>query len=213
MNMKCRQCGFDNKKGAKFCTKCGSSLSDVIVDPAPASSNNTKYIIIALIAIIILLVGTIGFFALSGDNNGQSNDAPQADASQNDESVDNGESDDDVQTQSISSSQSSTSSVASESKSWVSIGSYSGSGSGSQTIEVPEGKIMVKLSAYPIKNYATNHLYVSGSNGESGGVDWGSKSAVETRSDSFTYTSSSSEVFTIDYYETVSWEVEFYRYQ
>ena len=49
---------------------------------------------------------------------------------------------------------------SSESKSWESIGSYSGSGSGSQTIKVPEGKIMVKLSAYPIKNYATNHLYV-----------------------------------------------------
>ena len=78
---------------------------------------------------------------------------------------------------------------------------------------VAAGKIMVKLSAYPIKNYATNHLYVTGSNGESGGVDWGSKSAVETRSDSFTYTSSSEEVFTIDFYETVNWQVEFFRYQ
>jgi hypothetical protein len=72
---------------------------------------------------------------------------------------------------------------------------------------------MIKLSAYPIKNYATNHLYVSGSNGMSGGVDWGSHSDVETRSDSFSYTSSSAETFTIDYYETVSWEVEFYRYE
>ena len=72
---------------------------------------------------------------------------------------------------------------------------------------------MLFRSAYPIKNYATNHLTVSGSNGESGGVDWGSKSAVETRSDSFTYTSDTSETFTIDYYETVSWEVEFLRYQ
>ena len=118
--------------------------------------------------------------------------------------------DDDVQTQVVSSSQSAS---ASQSKSWESIGSYSGSGSGSQTIDVPAGQIMVKLSAYPIKNYATNHLYVTGSNGESGGVDWGSHSDVETRSDSFSYTSSSSETFTIDYYETVSWQVEFYRYQ
>ena len=108
---------------------------------------------------------------------------------------------------------SSSSSSTTESGDWVSIGSYSGSGSGSETVNVPEGKIMVKLSAYPIKNYDTNHLYVSGSNGESGGVDWGSKSAVETRSDSFTYTSTSSETFTIDYYETVSWEVEFFKYQ
>jgi hypothetical protein len=95
----------------------------------------------------------------------------------------------------------------------VSIGSYSGSGSGSKTIDVPDGTIKVELSAYPIKNYATNHLYVTGSNGRSGGVDWGSTSAVETRSDSFTYTSSSSQTFTIDYYETVSWQVNFYRYQ
>ena len=93
------------------------------------------------------------------------------------------------------------------------IGSYSGDGSGSQKIEVPDGKIMVKLSAFPIKNYADNHLYVTGDNGQSGGVDWGPESDVETRSDSFTYISSSSDTFTIDYYETVSWDVEFYRYQ
>ena len=97
--------------------------------------------------------------------------------------------------------------------SWVSIGSYSGSGSGSESITVPEGKIKVELSAYPIKNYATNHLYVTSSSGDSGGVDWGSNSAVETRSDSFTFTSKGSETLDIDYYETVSWEVEIYKYQ
>lgn len=93
------------------------------------------------------------------------------------------------------------------------IGSYSGSGSGSQAVSVPAGKIMVKITAYPIKNYATNHLYVSGSNGQSAGVDWGSRSAVASRYDSLTYESSSSETFNIDYYETVSWSVEFYKYE
>ena len=101
----------------------------------------------------------------------------------------------------------------SKSKSWELIGSYSGSGSGSKTVTVPEGRIKVELSSFPIKNYADNHLHVKGSNGASGGVDWGPTSAVETRSDSFEFTSSSSQTFTIDYYETVSWEVEFYRYQ
>jgi len=211
--MICKNCGFDNKKGAKFCTKCGSSLDYDEVVVTQSKGNNSKYLIIALIAIIVILAGVIGYFALSGGDSAQDSDASQSVASQSEESVSGSDdSDSDAKTKSVSSSKSSTS-KASESKSWESIGSYSGSGSGSQTIEVPEGKIMVKLSAYPIKNYATNHLYVSGSNGESGGVDWGSKSAVETRSDSFTYTSSSSEVFTIDYYETVSWEVEFYRYQ
>ena len=116
-------------------------------------------------------------------------------------------------TTSSSTSSSSSTTKNTESKSWQSIGSYSGSGSGSESITVPEGKIMVKLSAYPIKNYATNHLYVTSSTGDSGGVDWGSHSAVETRSDSFTFTSHGSETLNIEYYETVSWDVEIFKYQ
>ncbi|WP_298524532.1 zinc ribbon domain-containing protein [uncultured Methanobrevibacter sp.] len=212
--MKCNNCGFENKNTAKFCTKCGASLNDVAVPETKVqNSNSTKYAIIALVIVIIILVACLGYFM--GTMN--SNDSAQSgDSSQNSSSSKSVQSDDDSsgdeETTTVSSSQSS-STKATESKSWVSIGSYSGSGSGSQTIEVPSGEIMVKLSAYPIKNYATNHLYVTGSNGQSGGVDWGSHSDVETRSDSFSYTSSSSETFTIDYYETVSWEVEFYKYQ
>lgn len=203
--MKCRQCGFENKKDAKFCTKCGSSLVQVPVEP-PVKSDSSKYIIIALVAVILLLAGAVGYFALAGhdDSNAVSPQSNDSDAVQPAESSDSNEN---VQTEVVSSNK------ASNAKSWVLIGSYSGSGSGSETINVPSGQIMVKLSAYPIKNYATNHLYVSGSNGKSGGVDWGSNSAVETRSDSFSYTSSSDETFTIDYYETVSWNVDFYRYQ
>ncbi|WP_298501291.1 zinc ribbon domain-containing protein [uncultured Methanobrevibacter sp.] len=206
--MKCKKCGFENKDTAKFCTKCGELLESGGGGDSPEkSSNSTKYVIIALVIVIILLVAVMGYFIGSMNSNSQvqANDSQQ-DASS---SVSN---DDNAQTQSVSSSQSS-SSQTTESKSWELIGTYSGSGSGSQTISVPSGKIMVKLSAYPIKNYATNHLYVTGSNGQSGGVDWGSHSDVETRSDSFTYTSSSSQTFDIDYYETVSWQVEFYRYQ
>lgn len=205
IRMKCSQCGFENNEKAKFCTKCGSSLAQTPVQSTPKSDNNTKYIIIALVAVVIVLVGCIGFFAMNmvvTDVDSQNADDAQVD-----------QADDNVSTKEVSSSQSSKTTHESESKSWVSIGSYSGSGSGSKTIDVPDGTIKVELSAYPIKNYATNHLYVTGSNGRSGGVDWGSTSAVETRSDSFTYTSSSSQTFTIDYYETVSWQVNFYRYQ
>ena len=60
--MKCKQCGFENKKDAKFCTKCGSSMEPVDV---PVKSDNSKYIIIALVAVILLLVGAVGYFALS----------------------------------------------------------------------------------------------------------------------------------------------------
>lgn len=206
--MKCEKCGYENKETAKFCTKCGAVLEKTPKEQSQTNDgakSNTKYIILALIIVIVVLVGCIGYFAGTlnhGDSQSGSNSADASSSQSTSSSQDS--SDSSSQSQSTSSS---------ESKSWVSIGSYSGSGSGSQTVKVPEGKIMVKLSAYPILNYATNHLYVKGSNGESGGVEWGSHSDVETRSDSFTYTSSSSETFTIDYYETVSWEVEFYRYQ
>ena len=203
--MKCSQCGFENNEKAKFCTKCGSSLTQIITEPASKSNNNLKYIIIALMVIIMVLVGCIGFFVMNtAVNNDVSHDSADDSALSQDDSV---------STQEVSSSQSPKTSQVTQSKSWVSIGSYSGSGSGSEVINVPEGTIKVELSAYPIKNYATNYLYVTGSNGKSGGVDWGSTSAVETRSDSFTYDSSSSQTFTIDYYETVSWQVNFYRYQ
>ncbi len=214
--MKCKKCGFENKDTAKFCTRCGASFAEGNETQASAQkSDATKYAIIALVIVIILLVACIGYFVgtmnsndsvQSADDSNKNNGSSQSVQSNEDSGSD------DAQTTSVSSSQSS-STKATESKSWVSIGSYSGSGSGSQTIEVPAGEIMVKLSAYPIKNYADNHLYVTGSNGQSGGVEWGSHSDVETRSDSFTYTSSSSETFTIDYYETVSWEVEFYSYK
>ncbi|MBQ2665458.1 zinc ribbon domain-containing protein [Methanobrevibacter sp.] len=211
--MKCSKCGFENKDEAKFCTKCGNPFNEQNSGDS-AKSDNSKYIIIALVIVILLLVGTIGYFMLnsnssepvqSSDNSHNSidSDSVQSNAQEAESSDD---SDSQKTTTAVSSSKSA-------SKEWVSIGSYSGSGSGSQSIRVPEGTIKVELSAYPIKNYATNHLYVSGSNDVSGGVDWGSKSDVETRYDSFTYTSSSEEVFTIDYYETVSWNVEFYRYQ
>lgn len=198
--MKCDNCGFENKNTAKFCTKCGATLDNVPAEP----KNNTKYVIIALVIVILILVGVIGYFAGTMNSNVQSDSASAQNSSSQSVSSDSESSGSTPQTESTSSS---------ESKSWELIGTYSGSGSGSQSVSVPAGQIMVKLSAYPIKNYATNHLYVTGSNGQSGGVDWGSHSDVETRSDSFSYTSSSSQTFTIDYYETVSWEVEFYRYQ
>ena len=160
----------------------------------------SKNIIVVLVIIIVILVAAIGFFALNWNSHSVSNDAS---TSASDKAADS----------SNANSGQSSQATSSKSKSWELIGSYSGSGTGSKTVTVPEGRIKVELSSFPIKNYADNHLHVKGSNGASGGVDWGPTSAVETRSDSFEFTSSSSQTFTIDYYETVSWEVEFYRYQ
>ncbi len=209
--MKCNSCGYENKDSAKFCTKCGSPLD--VKEPATqtGSSNNFKYIIALLVVIIVVLAASVGYFMMN--SNSQQSDDSQSNSTDATQSVENSANEETPSTNVVSSSQSEVTTQVEDSGSWQSIGSYSGSGSGSKTITVPPGKIMVKLSAYPIKNYATNHLYVSGSNGKSGGVDWGSTSAVKTKSDSFTYDSSDSETFEIDYYETVNWKVEFFIYQ
>ena len=188
--MKCNNCGFENKDTAKFCSRCGEALDKVnIPNETPAQNNNSMFIIIALLVIIIILVGAIGFFVLNNNPSFQSpSESSQADSVSADED-------------------SSSQTTPTETKEWKLIGSYSGSGSGTQSISVPPGKIMIKISAFPIKNYATNYLYVTGPNGESVGVEWGSTSAVETRSNSITITTTTTEVFTIDYYETVSWNV------
>lgn len=200
IQMKCRQCGFNNRNNAKFCTKCGNPLkkpSRPVIQQKPKDSNKSWYIIIILIAVILILAVAVGYFALK--NNA---DTPQ------ENNVDSGS--ENTPAGNIVQNHTDTPTQIEKSKSWVSIGKYSGSGTGTETIIVPEGEIMVKLSAYPIKNYASNYLTVSGSNGISGSVDWGSNSAVKEKSDSFTYTSTSDETFTIDYYETVSWNVEFF---
>lgn len=192
--MKCEKCGHVNKASAKFCSRCGQPLQS---EP----EGNSKIIIAILVIVIVALVVTIGYFALFNNHSASSVTAPTT--AQNDNSNSNVQGD----------SSSQQNSQSDKPKDWQLIGTYSGSGSGSQSISVPSGQIMIKLSAYPIKNYATNYLRVSGSNGESSSVDWGPRSDVETRSNSLSYTSSSSQTFTIDYYETVSWQVEIYRYQ
>lgn len=196
--MICSKCGNENKDQANFCKTCGNPLNKMD-NNIKSNNNNQKYIIIALFLVIIILIGVFSVLIVNNDiNRLESNDIQEESIVENDENPK-------TTTQ--------TESVESQEKSWKLIGSYSGSGSGYETISVPRGKIKIEVSAYPIKNYATNHVYVSGSNGKEMGVDWGSKSAVKTKSDSITYTSDSSESFYIDYYETVSWEVNFYSYE
>lgn len=206
--MKCHNCGFENKDSAKFCSKCGVSL-EAVPKPVEPKNNNSKIVIAVLIAVIVILAVSIGYFALGNNALGSNSHVQPASGSSG--SANTSSSDSSGGSQQANTTQ--TSSSSAPAKNWVLIGSYTGSGSGSKTINVPAGDIKVEISAFPIKNYATNHLYVSGNNGKSCGVDWGSNSAVETRSDSLSFSSSSPTTFTIDYYETVSWQVDFYRYQ
>lgn len=193
--MKCNKCGFENKESAVFCTKCGNALekSKPKTQVNNEKSNMSKYIIVGLIAIIIVLA-VVSYFALNTDSQ-----SPISEQNSNNKTVSS--SDNTTKTQEV------------KSKSWELIGSYSGSGSGFKNIDVPAGKIKVKLSAFPIKNYDTNHLYVNVPDIANGGVNWNSKSPVEQRSDSFEFYLSSPETVMIDYYETENWEVEFYAYQ
>lgn len=209
--MYCKNCGKKINDNAKFCKYCGASVKD---KSAPLASNNNKNNLkqentnekqnnenLKLIAIIAIIIA-IAAIVIAGVVLSISND-------DNDTQVSNTDNSSNIQENSTVEEVSSTSKPAG---SWKSIGSFSGSGSGSKTISVPEGQIRIDISAYPIKNYATNHLTVTGSNGESAGVSWGSTSAVATRSDSVSFTSSSPTTFYIDYYETVNWYVNVYRY-
>ena len=45
VEMKCEQCGFENKDNAKFCTKCGKPLVQKVAPAVPKESNNIKYIV------------------------------------------------------------------------------------------------------------------------------------------------------------------------
>lgn len=214
--MKCTKCGNDIKKPkAKFCPHCGEKINQDSNDSQLTTTNNNTWksengmIIAITLIVIVIIVGitAVYFYNLfepssnqvynSDDAGGISSEVKQSSSNENAREVKSSSSDE----------------KSSSGGSWKSIGSFSGSGSGSKTIEVPAGQIRIDLSAYPIKNYATNHLYVSGSNGKSAGVDWGPKSAVATRSDSLSFTSSSTTTFTINYYETVSWNVQVYKYQ
>lgn len=123
--MKCPSCGSENKDSAKFCKKCGSSLSNIvthhnnIVDKKETSSN-TKIVIVALIIVAVVLAGALVY--IYGFGNNHSNDSAPSQSS-NAQSVSN---DDDQSAQSSNSQQSSSASAKPASSSMKIIsGSFS----------------------------------------------------------------------------------------
>lgn len=194
--MKCPHCGALNKNGAKFCKSCGSSLSteslayqdkfgskkDVSNSKSSGISRNILIVCVTVIILAIIVAGA--YIYINSDDNADGN------------VVVNNDNQGSVNTQ----------------PTWHLVDSCTGSGSGFDYYSLPEGKLKVKISAFPIKNYATNSLCASSSTGDSVSVDWGSNSAVETRSDSMTFTSNGGDTLEIEYYETVNWKVEIYKY-
>ena len=69
--MKCENCGFENNGKAKFCTRCGASLAQKNeVQTQQKDGNNTKYLIVGLTALIIVLICAIGYFAINLNDGG-----------------------------------------------------------------------------------------------------------------------------------------------
>ncbi len=68
--IKCENCGFENNSKAKFCTHCGASLAKQEEIPAKQGGNNTKYLIVGLTALIIVLICAIGYFAITLNDSG-----------------------------------------------------------------------------------------------------------------------------------------------
>ncbi len=77
--MFCPNCGTDNSKGQKFCTRCGTNLlaidraREIISEmnssaPAPAVSPNLVFATVALLSVIGFIVVTLGTYELSRDD-------------------------------------------------------------------------------------------------------------------------------------------------
>lgn len=80
--MRCPKCNSENKDSAKFCKKCGSPLKKINPENGVNSGNNkseksdsTKFLIIALIIVAIILAGV--FVYIYGFNSNQGTDVSQ----------------------------------------------------------------------------------------------------------------------------------------
>lgn len=70
--MKCPKCGSENNDSAKFCKSCGEQLTKTINHETminqSKNDDTTKYIIIALAIIAIVLAGTFAYIYVSNSN-------------------------------------------------------------------------------------------------------------------------------------------------
>lgn len=96
-------------------------------------------------------------------------------------------------------------------KSWKLVDTFNGAGSGSESHAIPKGKLKIKMSAFPLKNYGVNALLVTGPTGD-GALNWDANSAVESKSKEFTCDSTGSDNLLIEFEELDNWKVEVYQY-
>ena len=96
--MKCPNCGSENNEGAKFCKKCGTPLENktashetVINNLNNESTDKTKYIIIALIIVAVVLAGAFAYLYGFGNNSTTSQTPVVENNNSQADSVDNSE--------------------------------------------------------------------------------------------------------------------------
>lgn len=72
--MKCPKCGSENSDSAKFCKSCGTQLTKTINHESMVNNSKgddtTKYIIIALAIIAVVLAGTFAYLYLANSDQG-----------------------------------------------------------------------------------------------------------------------------------------------
>ena len=104
--MRCPNCDSENNDGAKFCKKCGAPLKktemsheSMINSMAKESNDNTtKYIIVALIIVAVVLAGAFVYIYGFGNNNkSQDTSAPVVNGDSDDSSVDEAKTTDSAQ--------------------------------------------------------------------------------------------------------------------
>lgn len=92
--MRCPNCDSENNDGAKFCKKCGTPLTKKAINhenminsmnTKSNGDNTTKYIIVALVIVAVVLAGA--FVYLYGSNNNSQDDAQQVQNVDNDNIV------------------------------------------------------------------------------------------------------------------------------
>lgn len=194
----CSNCGFENKDDAQFCKKCGSpfnSMKSNIVENKKdvKTKKNNNVLIITIAVIIFVAIIASAFVLLNGDFIGTNNSTALENNSSDDVNVD---SDNNNETQ----------------KSWKLIDTYTGAGTGVETHNLPEGKLKVKVHAFPLKNYGTNYMHVNIPQEKAISLEWDSHSAVASKSKTTSFDSDGSNSFTIDYEELDNWEVDVYQY-
>ncbi|MCC7554001.1 MAG: zinc ribbon domain-containing protein [Methanobacteriaceae archaeon] len=189
--MFCQNCGTKNDEDAIYCEKCGLKL----IKKPENSNKNILIIILIVILVIASLAGLFIFLSNNSNSDVSQNNVPSMGSDENLRNVEN----------------------SNHPKTWNQINSYSGVSDYTTGVNIKGDKIKVEFSAFPIKNYADNHMkvdvYKDGKYLDSSSVSWNGKSAVATRSNNIelSYGPGNYQIY-VDGYELVSWNMVVYEW-